>query len=282
MTVAGFIECILCSRRTRTQPQRLSVTERVVRTANPAVAAPVAVLVPRHVPRRPRPGRSPLPIRAQPNHQPAVQRSAGAGRSSPGLAVHPGLPAGRRGWRRWRQRQPPVQDDHQRTGRGRGPGPVPPVPPWPAPSAPPVVRRLGIRNGDAGPVLVGRQHPAARAARPAVANQRRRSANVASSAAAAAAVAAVTCTATAASAATAAATVVRVAVTATTPSSPPPDGGYQSAVADQQRSKVHRENGQWAGFGVSRRRTTSRGHSQVNRASKTLPTCPPHSIIPTP
>lgn len=178
-----------------------------------------------------------MPVRAQPHHQPAVQCSACARRSPPGLAVHSGLPTGRRG-RRWRRRRPPLQDDHQWTGRGRWPGPVSPVPPWPSPSAPPVVRRLGLRNGDAGPVLVGRQYAAARASRPAVANQRRRSANVTSAAAAATTTTtfvAATAVADIGTATTAAATVVRVTVATATPTSPTPPSpdGRQSAVADQ-------------------------------------------------
>lgn len=263
--------------RTRTQPYRLSVTERVVRTTDPPVAAPVAVLISRHVPRGPWPGRSALPVGAQPHDQPTVQRSAGAGRSPPRIAVHPGVPAGRRGRRRrWRRWQSPVQDD-QRSGRGRWPGPVSSVPHWPSPPTPPVVRRLCVRNRDAGPVLVGRQYAAARAARPSVADQRRWTTDVSSAAAAAttstaAVVAATAVAGVGGTAATAAATVVRVAVPTATPSSPPPPDGRQSAVADQQRTEVHRENGQRTGLDVvgsgvrRRRRTTSSGDSQVNHA----------------
>lgn len=269
-----LMSSVLCSRRTRTQPYRLPITERFIRTTDPNVAAPIAVLVSRHVPRWPWPGWSSLPVGSQSHHQPAVQCSAGAGRSPPGLTVHAGLPAGRRGRRRrqWWHRQPPVQDDHQWTGRGRWPGSVSPVPPRSSPSSPSVVRRLGVRNGDAWPVLVGWQYAAARAARPTVADQRRRSANITPAAAAATTTAVVAAAAVTGfgTAAAAAATVVSVTVATTAPSSttPPPPDGRQSAVADQQRAEVHRENGQRTGldFGssVGRRRTISSGDSQVN------------------
>jgi len=125
-------------------------------------------------------------------------------------------------------------------------------------------------------VLFGRQHAAARAARPAVADQRCRSADItpAATAATTAAVVAAAAVTGVGTAATAAATVVSVTVATTAPSSPtttpPPPDGRQSAVADQQRVEVHRENGQRTGLGVGsgvgRRRTTSSGDSQVNHA----------------
>jgi len=141
-------------------------------------------------------------------------------------------------------------------------------------------------------VLVGRQHAAARAARPSVADQRRWSTDVSSAAVAAttsttAVVAATAVTGVGGTAATAAATVVRVAVATTTPSSPPSPDVRQSAVADQQRSEVHRENGQRTGLYVvgsgvrRRRRTTGSGDSQVNHACNPSPSRPPLPIIPT-
>lgn len=233
---------------TRTQPQRLPVAERVVRTADPTVTAPVTVPVPQHVPGRLGTGRAAVPVRAQPHHQPAVQRSAGSGRPSPGFAVHAGVSAGRRGGRRhrwrWRPGWTPVQDDHRRTGRGRRgrSGPVSPVSLGTAPPAPPVVRRLGVRDGHAGTVLVGWQHASTCAPRPPVAHQRQPTADVSPDA-----------TSTAAAAA---ATVVPVAFPTA------------SSGSGQQRAQVHRENGQRTGLGFShsgrgRNRRTSCRDSQV-------------------
>jgi len=120
-------------------------------------------------------------------------------------------------------------------------------------------------------MLVGRQYAATRATRPTVADQQRRPADITSAAAAAttAAVVAATAVTGVGTAATTAATVVRVTVATATPSSPPPPDSRQSAVADQQRAKVDRENGQWTRLdvgssSVGRRRTTSSGDSQVN------------------
>jgi len=123
-------------------------------------------------------------------------------------------------------------------------------------------------------VLVGWQYAAASAARPTVADQQWRSADITAAATAATTTAVVATAAVTgfSTTAAAAATVVGVTVATTAPSSttPPPPDGHQSAVADQQRAEVHRENGQRTGLGVGssvgRRRTISSGDSQVNHA----------------